>query len=144
MGMDVEIKWLKKAGIKPELLDSGCCGMAGSFGFEKDKYEVSVKCGEHVLLPKVREAAPETLIVASAFSCQEQIEQLTHRHALHFAQVLQMAAQPQAQNGKYPETPYVQARKSAVRASMQHSGMALAGAAAALGAAAWMITRRAA
>jgi FAD/FMN-containing dehydrogenase/Fe-S oxidoreductase len=144
MGMDAEMKWLKKAGVEAELLDSGCCGMAGSFGFEKEKYEVSVKCGEHALLPKVREAEPETLIVASAFSCQEQIEQLTHRHALHLAQVLHMAAQPQAQKGKYPETPYVEARESAVRASMQRSGIALAGTAALGAAALWMATRRAA
>jgi FAD/FMN-containing dehydrogenase/Fe-S oxidoreductase len=140
---DAEMAWLKKAGVDGQLLDSGCCGMAGSFGFEKEKYDVSVKCGEHALLPKVREAPAETLIVASGFSCQEQLAQLTDRHGLHLAQVLQMAMQQRNQEGKYPETAIIQARESAVKASMQKSGMALAGAAA-LGTAIWMGTRKAA
>ena len=59
------------------MLDSGCCGMAGSFGFESDKYDLSVKVGERVLLPAVRSAEPSTLLVADGFSCREQIAQLT-------------------------------------------------------------------
>src|SRR5262249_33436159 len=62
-----------------------------SFGFEKDHYEVSRQVGELVLLPAVREAAEDTLIIADGFSCREQIAQLTDRHALHLAQVLQLA-----------------------------------------------------
>jgi FAD/FMN-containing dehydrogenase/Fe-S oxidoreductase len=143
MDMDSEIKWLRKAGIETQLLDSGCCGMAGSFGFEKGKYEVSVKCGELVLLPKVREASPETLIVTSGFSCREQIAQLTDRHGLHLAQVMQMALHPQLEEGPYPETSWVRRRQSAMSASIKHSGMAL-GAAAALGTAIWMANRRSA
>jgi FAD/FMN-containing dehydrogenase/Fe-S oxidoreductase len=141
MDTESELRWLKKLGIDAQLLDSGCCGMAGSFGFEKDKYDVSVKCGEHVLLPKVREAAPETMIVASGFSCQEQIAQLTDRHAIHLAQVMQMAFRPQIEAKPYPETIWVRARQSAMQASMQRSGMTLAGAAA-LGTAIWMTNRR--
>ena len=91
MGMDSEIAMLHKMGIETELLDSGCCGMAGSFGFEKDKYDVSLKCGEHALLPQVRNASSEALIVADGFSCQEQIAQLTNRRALHLAQIIWMA-----------------------------------------------------
>ena len=65
--------------------------MAGSFGFEKEKYAVSVQIGERVLLPAVRGASADTLIIADGFSCFEQIEQLTGRRALHIAEVLQMA-----------------------------------------------------
>src|SRR6187200_806213 len=59
------------------LLPSGCCGMAGSFGFEADKVEISKKAAERVLLPAVRQAEPETVILANGFSCREQIEQGT-------------------------------------------------------------------
>jgi FAD/FMN-containing dehydrogenase/Fe-S oxidoreductase len=89
--MEAEESLLKKIGLEAEILDSGCCGMAGSFGFERDKYEVSMRAGERVLLPAVRAAAAETLIVADGFSCREQIAQSTPRRALHLAQVLQLA-----------------------------------------------------
>jgi hypothetical protein len=69
----------------------GCCGMAGAFGFEKDKYDVSKAIGELELLPAVRQAPTDWLIVADGFSCREQIAQETDRHALHLAEVLQMA-----------------------------------------------------
>ena len=83
---------LTKLGLDYAVLDSGCCGMAGAFGFEKgDHYDVSITCGERVLLPKVREAALDTLIVSNGFSCREQIAQTTDRQALHLAQVLKMA-----------------------------------------------------
>lgn len=89
--MTAEEAVLKKLGLEYELLDSGCCGMAGSFGFEKDKYAVSMACGERVLLPAVRGAAPETLVIADGFSCREQIAQTTGREPLHLAQVLRLA-----------------------------------------------------
>jgi FAD/FMN-containing dehydrogenase/Fe-S oxidoreductase len=84
---------LKRIGLEFEILDAGCCGMAGSFGFEAEHYEVSVRCGERMLLPKVREAAADTFLIADGFSCREQIDQLTDRHALHTAQVLLKALQ---------------------------------------------------
>jgi len=85
---------LRGMGLDVEVLDSGCCGMAGSFGFEAgERYEVSMKVGEQVLLPAVREAPEDALIVANGFSCREQIAQGTGRRALHLAQVLQMAFQ---------------------------------------------------
>jgi hypothetical protein len=65
--------------------------MAGSFGFEKEHYDVSVACGERVLLPAVRSTPEETLIVADGFSCREQISQLTKKQARHTAEVLQLA-----------------------------------------------------
>jgi Fe-S oxidoreductase len=70
------------------MLDSGCCGMAGPFGFERDKYNVSQTLGERVLLPAVRSADPNTVIVTDGFSCREQIAQNTTRRAVHVAEVL--------------------------------------------------------
>ena len=64
--------------------------MAGSFGFEATHYDVSMQVGELVLLPAVRRSGPETLIVADGFSCREQIEQATGRHAVHLAEALRM------------------------------------------------------
>ena len=91
MKMDSEAEVLKTLGLDFEILDSGCCGMAGSFGFEKDHYDISIQIGELVLLPVVRLASPDTLIVANGFSCREQIAQVTNRNALHLAEVMQMA-----------------------------------------------------
>ncbi len=91
MKMRDEEAVLSKLGLDYTVLDSGCCGMAGAFGFEEDHYDVSIKVGERVLLPAVRSADKNTLIIADGFSCREQIAQTTDRHALHLAQVIQMA-----------------------------------------------------
>jgi Fe-S oxidoreductase len=92
LGTGAEEKLLQDLGLDCQILDAGCCGMAGSFGFEPgDHYEVSIACGERALLPAVRKAAPEDLIVAGGFSCREQIAQETDRRALHLAEVLRMA-----------------------------------------------------
>ena len=91
MKFDSDKKVLKAIGLDHQILDSGCCGMAGGFGYEADHYDVSIACGERVLLPKVREAEADTLIIADGFSCESQIEQETDRQALHLGQVLQMA-----------------------------------------------------
>jgi FAD/FMN-containing dehydrogenase/Fe-S oxidoreductase len=92
MKMNDEESLLRKMGVELQSLDSGCCGMAGPFGFEKEKYSVSQAIGERVLLPAVRQAPPETLIVSDGFSCREQILQSTGRRALHLAEVLQLSA----------------------------------------------------
>src|SRR5207245_11623121 len=81
---------VQKMGLDQQVLESGCCGMAGSFGYEKDKYEVSVACGERKLLPEVRKAGLSTIIMADGFSCKEQIAQQTNRDALHRVEVLEM------------------------------------------------------
>ncbi len=91
MKMKDEQAVLSKLNLDFEILDSGCCGMAGSFGFEKEHYDISIKVGERALLPAVRNAAKDTIIIANGFSCREQIAQTTDRHALHIAQVIQMA-----------------------------------------------------
>lgn len=106
MGFDSEQKMLEAMGLDFEVLDSGCCGLAGSFGFEAGKkYDVSMKAGERVLFPKVREASPNTLIVADGFSCRTQIEQGTARHALHLAEVIRMAMRQEAPRGGPPGAP---------------------------------------
>jgi len=91
---DAEHELLKRIGLDFQVLDSGCCGMAGSFGFETAKYDLSIRIGERVLLPAVRNAALDTLIIADGFSCFQQIEGLTGRRPLHIAEVLQMAIGP--------------------------------------------------
>ena len=92
MGFDAEQAVLERLGIDFDMLDSGCCGLAGSFGFEKgEKYDVSVAAGERVLLPAVRSADASTLVIADGFSCRTQIEHNTDRRALHLAEVARMA-----------------------------------------------------
>jgi FAD/FMN-containing dehydrogenase/Fe-S oxidoreductase len=91
MKMTSEESLLRKMGVEVNSLDSGCCGMAGGFGFEESNYAVSQALGERVLLPAVREAGQETLIVSNGFSCREQIRQGTGRSALHLSEVLRMA-----------------------------------------------------
>jgi Fe-S oxidoreductase len=105
MKMDAETAMLDRLGLDYDLLDSGCCGMAGSFGFERGHYDISMRVGELVVLPAVRKASKDTLIVADGFSCREQIAQATDRRALHTAEVLQMACnQSQAvATTDYPE-----------------------------------------
>jgi len=87
-GPKKEIALLREAGAKVEPIEAGCCGMAGPFGFEADKFEVSKTIAGQGLLPAVEAAGSTTIIVADGFSCREQIQQLGHRQALHFAEVL--------------------------------------------------------
>jgi FAD/FMN-containing dehydrogenase/Fe-S oxidoreductase len=103
-GISPEKSLLEKMGLEVEELDSGCCGMAGGWGYEPDHYDVSVACGERVLLPKVREASPETLIVADGFSCRSQIEQCDtgRRGGMHVAEVIKLARDRGA-IPRYPE-----------------------------------------
>jgi Fe-S oxidoreductase/FAD/FMN-containing dehydrogenase len=86
--MKDEVRALGATGGDLQVLDSGCCGMAGPFGFEQKSYGVSQTLAERVLLPAVRAAGPDTLIVTNGFSCREQIAQNTGRRALHLAEVL--------------------------------------------------------
>lgn len=82
---------LRSLGLEVETPDTGCCGMAGAFGFDAHNFEVSQAVGERVLLPAVRAAAEETLVITDGFSCREQVEQLGPRKVLHTAQVLRRA-----------------------------------------------------
>jgi FAD/FMN-containing dehydrogenase/Fe-S oxidoreductase len=83
-----EVALLRAAGADVQMIEAGCCGMAGPFGFEADKFEVSKTIANQQLLPAVANAAPGTLIIADGFSCREQLEQLGHTHAIHFAEAL--------------------------------------------------------
>jgi FAD/FMN-containing dehydrogenase/Fe-S oxidoreductase len=108
MGFDADQKLMDRIGLDFEVLDSGCCGMAGSFGFERAHHDISVRIGERRLLPAVREAPKDALVIADGFSCKTQVEQLTDRRPLHLAQVMRMAAEhgPKGPAGNYPERGY--------------------------------------
>ncbi len=73
------------------VIDSGCCGMAGAFGYEKEHYDISIRMAEHRLAPAVRAASPDTIIAASGVSCRSQLEDTTSRKALHPAEILRAA-----------------------------------------------------
>ena len=100
--MDAEVAVLKSLGLDFEVLDSGCCGMAGSFGFTREKYDVSMACAERVLLPAVRSADPQALVIANGFSCREQVEQATGKRPLHLAEVLAMALRDRSSSARAP------------------------------------------
>jgi len=92
MTMTDEEELLREMGIEVTIPEPGCCGMAGAFGFERgDHSDVSMRCAERALLPEVRRASLETLVIADGFSCREQIRQGTAREALHLAEILRMA-----------------------------------------------------
>jgi Fe-S oxidoreductase len=93
MKMTSEETVLRSMGVNFSAPAQGCCGMAGAFGFEKDKYDVSLAIGELELLPAVRNASAGTLLIADGFSCREQIHQCSGRSAMHLAEVIQMGMQ---------------------------------------------------
>src|SRR5207249_7628365 len=107
MKMDAQEKVLRRLGLHYQMPDSGCCGMAGAFGFEDRHYDISMKCGERVLLPKVREAPKNTLVIADGFSCREQIKSGTDRRGLHLAQILKMAIDETPSSTNFPERKYI-------------------------------------
>ncbi len=90
-GMTAEMALLKRLGIRATVPESGCCGMAGAFGFHPKHVEVSLKAAESALLPAVRVADAGTMIIASGYSCREQIAQGSERQALHIAEVVALA-----------------------------------------------------
>jgi FAD/FMN-containing dehydrogenase/Fe-S oxidoreductase len=139
MKMTAEESVLRRIGVNFHSPAPGCCGMAGSFGFEHHKYDISAAIGELELLPAVRKAPDDWLIIADGFSCREQIAQGSNRHALHLAEVLQMALSgPSAKDsGPYPESARVLQREVSVRSSMALAGLGLG----ALVAGAWLLPR---
>jgi Fe-S oxidoreductase len=89
VGMEPTLRLLRRIpGAEVIDLDAGCCGMAGSFGYEKEHYEISRLIGEQRLFPAIRQADADTVVVASGFSCRQQIQHFTGRTALHPAQLL--------------------------------------------------------
>jgi FAD/FMN-containing dehydrogenase/Fe-S oxidoreductase len=146
MKMTAEESVLHRLGIDFQSPAPGCCGMAGSFGFEPDKYDLSMAIGELELLPAVRQSPPDWLIISDGFSCREQIAQGTPRHAFHLAEVLQMALNhagqaPDAESTPYAESAIIRHREAEVLQSMKSAGLGLA-ALAAGGALLWGLSRR--
>lgn len=123
-GLGAQQELLERVGIAAQVLDSGCCGMAGGFGYERDHYAVSRACGERRLLPAVRGAPEDTLVIADGFSCREQIRQGTGRNALHLAEVLRMA-RDHGTDGAAPCVP--EAGSSSLRSRAPRKQLALLG-----------------
>lgn len=143
MGLTAEQQLLSQLGLDFEILDSGCCGVAGSFGFEHGHYDISMQIGERRLLPAARDAEKDTLIITDGFSCKTQIEHATDRRALHTGQVIKMAMDygESGPEGDYPERHYpdvvLDGNGKVPRAAAIGAGAALAG-----GAVAWALRRR--
>jgi Fe-S oxidoreductase len=92
VGTEPMVSFVQKTGARVEVVDSGCCGMAGAFGYEKEHYDISIEIAERKLLPAVRDASPDTVIVAPGTSCRHQILDGTGRRASHPAEVVARAA----------------------------------------------------
>ncbi len=91
VGNEASVAALKLAGYRVEVIPSGCCGMAGDFGYTIEHYAVSQAVGEDRLFPAIRGAGPESTLVASGTSCRHQIEDFTERRALHMVEALAAA-----------------------------------------------------
>jgi Fe-S oxidoreductase len=145
-GMDPEHKLLQRMGLEIEPVSGGCCGLAGSWGFEQGHHEISMECGEQALLPAVRDADRDTLVIANGFSCKTQIQQSdASRNALHVAQVMKMAREhgPDGYQAGPPEKPYYEVRPPVpTRRRATRTAVPLAAAAVLLGAAAVLNHRR--
>ena len=145
MGLSAEQQLYEKMGLGYELLDSGCCGLAGSWGFEEDKYDLSMQIGERRLLPAARDAEADTIVLADGFSCKTQVAQGTDRRPLHTAQVIKMALDhgtggtPRSEN---PETHYPDITLDGPSPDLKT--VALVGGALAGGALLWRFLRKAA
>ncbi len=138
LNFESEEQLLHDVGLDFQVLDSGCCGMAGAFGYERNHYEVGIKCGERVLLPAVRNAPEDSLIVADGFSCREQIQQQTQRKALHVGQVLQMGLHDGPHGpSQMPEHEYASVEKTPAV-----PGGILAGASALAAGSLWWVSHR--
>jgi FAD/FMN-containing dehydrogenase/Fe-S oxidoreductase len=99
LGWDADAQLLDKAGVDVDQLGAGCCGLAGNFGFERDHLEVSKACAERVMLPKIRAAEHDTVLLADGFSCRTQIHELDSggREAIHLAELMAAMSRTQRQ-----------------------------------------------
>jgi FAD/FMN-containing dehydrogenase/Fe-S oxidoreductase len=137
-GMDPELRLLERMGLEVEEARGGCCGLAGSWGFETGKHDISMECGEQGLLPAVREASDETIVVANGFSCKTQLEQSgAGRRALHVGQVMKLAREhrPEGFTAGRPEDGYYAVKPPApkdlrLKRAGAVAGVVIAGAAA--------------
>ena len=130
-GVETEKEVLEQMGLDTNSVEGGCCGLAGSWGFEKGKWQISLDCGEQAYLPAVRDADEGTLIVANGFSCQTQLMDVpdVDKSALHLAQVLKLAREKgSAESVRRRPTPAIWLR--AVRTAGPVALAAVSGAAA--------------
>jgi len=91
LGYDADRSVLASIGAQSSVVDGGCCGLAGNFGFEAGHYQVSVACAEHKLMPALRSVSGETAVHADGFSCRVQIRQLSGREPVHLATLVARA-----------------------------------------------------
>jgi Fe-S oxidoreductase len=135
-GIQPELSLLERMGMEVEEAKGGCCGLAGSWGFESEHHELSMQIGEQGVLPAVRDAKLDDVIVADGFSCKTQIEQgSTGRRALHVAQVMKLAREHGVDGtppGIRPEQPYYEVRPPAPRDLKLKRAVIVAGATAIL------------
>ncbi len=146
LGTKADTALLRDAGVDLDMLDSGCCGLAGNFGFENGHFEVSEACAERVLMPAVRAAAAADVVMADGFSCRTQIEQGASdgRGAVHLAELLQAGLhgddggpRPEERWAPRPAKPSGAARAGVLAGVALTFGAALAGAAAGVRRARW-------
>jgi Fe-S oxidoreductase len=105
LGEDPDVKVCERVGVNGRLLSSGCCGLAGNFGFERGHYDVSMACAERALLPEVRDVEPDVLVIADGFSCRTQVEQAQlGRTPVHLAEVLAAAVRRERLGDRPEET----------------------------------------
>ncbi|MFV0133129.1 FAD-binding and (Fe-S)-binding domain-containing protein [Streptomyces sp. HMX87] len=106
LGWDADRELLRRAGVDVERLDSGCCGLAGNFGFERGHEEVSEACAERVLLPRLRDEDAGTVVLADGFSCRTQVHEFDSggHEAVHLAELL-ASALPDAPGSAYGTAP---------------------------------------
>jgi FAD/FMN-containing dehydrogenase/Fe-S oxidoreductase len=136
LSADAEQRMLAAMGLDITRPAPGCCGHAGSFGYESEHYDVSRTIGEQVLLPAVRKVGPDTLVIADGFSCREQIKHGTGRFAMHAAEVLALAYDARAglagelSERRYCEPPARIEKKTLVIAAAVLAAVSVAGVAA--------------
>lgn len=141
MHLDAELALMQQMGLDYEVLDSGCCGLSGSFGFERDKYAISMAAGERVLLPRVRKAEENTLIITNGFSCREQIAHATPRRALHIAEVLRMAMDSAQDVINGPPEQAIEWRRAQAQRKANQRAASIAGLVVMAGLLAWGVSR---
>ncbi|MCP2259131.1 FAD/FMN-containing dehydrogenase [Streptoalloteichus tenebrarius] len=116
LGFDTDRELMRRCGIDATVLDSGCCGLAGNFGFERGHYAVSMACAEHGLLPAVRDADEDTCVLADGFSCRTQVEQADTGHVpSHLAEVLAEGLRRERGRRRTTEQPSASAPPGEVR-----------------------------
>ncbi|GAA0963169.1 FAD-binding and (Fe-S)-binding domain-containing protein [Actinocorallia libanotica] len=137
LGWDADRALLEEAGVQVERLESGCCGLAGNFGFERGHRKVSEDCAERVMLPRIRDSYPETVVLADGFSCRTQIHELagSGHEGVHLAELLdaalprhniERAGHPPVRAAIRPEPPGRTARTIALAATATAVGAAVA------------------